>query len=77
MLNPDGSVLQVRNRRHVAVIYVRESSFEVLECSNSSNCRIQGVGSNCPNYCPFVVEAKRHLQGMRTKYAVEVLNPTH
>jgi hypothetical protein len=76
MPNVESNVLQVRNRHNIAVIYVSDSSFEVLECSNNPNCRIQGVkGSECPIYCPFIVDAKRYLQGMKTKYRVEVLNP--
>lgn len=77
MITAESTILQVKNRRHTAVIYVNGSKIEVVDCSNSTNCRIQGVkGGGCPSYCPFVVDAKRYVQGLRTKYRVEVLNPS-
>jgi len=69
-------ILQVKNRRHIAAVYVNGSRIEVIDCTNTTNCRIQGVrGAGCPSYCPFIADAKRYVQGLRTKYKVEVLNP--
>uniref|UniRef100_A0A7C3RE50 Uncharacterized protein n=2 Tax=Archaeoglobus fulgidus TaxID=2234 RepID=A0A7C3RE50_ARCFL len=76
MITAHAKILQVRNRRHAAAIFVDGSSFEVIDCTNSTNCRIQGVkGKKCPSYCPFVADARRYVQGLKTKYEVEVLNP--
>lgn len=75
MVSAKSIIIQIRNRDNTAVIYVNEENFlEVIDCSNSKNCRIQGVGK-CPVYCPFVVDAKRYVQGLKTRYRVEVLNP--
>uniref|UniRef100_A0A7C2SP56 Uncharacterized protein n=1 Tax=Archaeoglobus fulgidus TaxID=2234 RepID=A0A7C2SP56_ARCFL len=43
MITAHAKILQVRNRRHAAAIFVDGSSFEVIDCTNSTNCRIQGV----------------------------------
>ncbi len=68
-------ILEVKNKRNSAIIYVKDQNIEVLECTNSTSCRIQGVkDSGCPKYCPFIVDAKKYLYGMRTKNRVEVLN---
>ncbi len=75
MSSGKGVILEVRNRYHSAVIYINNKNVEVVECTNSSACRIQGVaGRRCPEYCPFVVEAKKFVGGLRTKYRVEVLS---
>ncbi len=69
-------VLQVKNKRHIVAVYVDGTSIEVIDCTNATNCRIQGVrGARCPSYCPFIADAKRYVRGLRTKYRVEVLNP--
>jgi len=55
---------------------VDDGRIEVIDCTNSVNCRIQGVkGEGCPSYCPSIADAKRYIQGLKTKYRVEVLNP--
>ncbi len=76
MVTAQPKILQVKNRRHVAIVYVNGGEIEVIDCTNSVNCRIQGVkGEGCPSYCPFIADAKRYIQGLKTKYRVEVLNP--
>ncbi|WP_202320037.1 hypothetical protein [Archaeoglobus neptunius] len=76
MMSSKNAILEIRNRRHSAVVYINDTKIEVLECSNTTSCKIQGVkGTGCPNYCPFIVDAKRYMQGLRTKFRVEVLSP--
>ena len=75
MSSGKGVILEVRNRYHTAVIYINNKNVEVVECTNSPSCKIQGVVSGrCPDYCPFIVEAKKFVGGVRTKYRVEVLS---
>ncbi|WP_290597740.1 MULTISPECIES: hypothetical protein [unclassified Archaeoglobus] len=75
MVTIQSYILEVKNKRNSAIIYIRDQNIEVLECSNSVSCRIQGVkGLGCPQYCPFIVDAKKYLHGMKTKNKVEVLN---
>ncbi len=70
-----GYILEVRNRHHTAVIFISNEDVEVVECTNRGACKVQGVTSGrCPNYCPFIAEAKKFISGLRTKYRVEVLS---
>lgn len=77
MVTTQSYILEVKNKRSSAVLYVGDEEIEVLECTNSTSCRIQGVkGLVCPQYCPFIADAKKFLKGMKTKHAVEILNPS-
>ena len=67
-------ILEISSKRSTAIIAISEKNFEVLDCSNSMNCRIQGViDSGCPKFCPFIVDAKRFVRGLKPKNKVEVL----
>ncbi len=75
MVTIQSYILEVKNKRSSAIIYINGQEVEVLECTNSTSCRIQGVkGLSCPQYCPFIVDAKKFVHGMKTKNKVEVLN---
>lgn len=77
MVTTQSYILEVKNKRSSAVLYFSDGEIEVLECTNTTSCRIQGVkGLGCPHYCPLIVDAKRFLKGMETKHAVEILNPS-
>jgi len=68
-------ILEISSKRATAVIAVNRGELEVLECTNASNCRIQGVlGASCPRFCPFIVDAKRYIRGLRPRNKVEVLS---
>ena len=66
-------ILEIKNRRSSAVIYVKEErgsgmyEFYIMQ--------IQGV-RGCPHYCSFIVDAKRYVSGMKTKNKVDVLSRT-
>ncbi len=68
-------ILEISSRRATAIVVIDKGEIEVLECSNVSNCRIQGVLSDiCPKFCPFIVDAKRYIRGLKPKNRVEVLS---
>ncbi len=68
-------ILEVSSKRATAIISINRGELEVLECTNSTTCRIQGVLSvNCPRFCPFIVDAKRYARGLKPKNKVEVLS---
>ncbi len=67
-------ILEISSKRSTAIIAISKTNFEVLECSNFTNCRIQGIiDGECPKFCPFIVDAKRFIRGLKPRNKVEVL----
>ncbi len=76
MPNSPGYILEISSKRATAIIAIdKTKKIEVIECTNVSRCRIQGIilTGTCPHFCPFVVDAKRYIDGLRTRNRVEIL----
>ncbi len=67
-------VVEVKNKRSSALIALNQNKYDVIDCSNKTNCKMQGLGFKCPAYCPYIVEAKKFFRGFKTNFRVEVLS---
>ncbi|MCS7121456.1 MAG: hypothetical protein NZ895_02510 [Archaeoglobaceae archaeon] len=65
-------LLEIKSKRLTAIVSV-SNKVRVLQCTNFSNCRIQGF-LNCPPHCPVVLDAKKFIRGFKTKNTVEILS---
>ncbi len=71
-------IFEIRVGRISAVVGIKDDEVEVLECSNYTNCKIQGVvtgnlSDGCPRFCPVIVAAKKHER--RKNATVRILKP--